>query len=99
MATKREAKVTILCEWCGDVRECCRSDTKTCSNKCRSRLAEFIRLAGFPPDEMPGQKTAREAFNELVGFLLLAEKRRRERERAEFNRYAEKTYGRGKPTA
>ena len=74
---KRPTTTTILCEWCGDHRECTRGDVKTCGTRCRARLSFYIRSIGYPPDGIPGPITAQTAVDLEIFRLLLQEKRRR----------------------
>lgn len=90
---KRETTDTIICAWCGEYKEVTRSDVKTCGPSCRSRLHRFTMMAGFPPDEIAGDRTPQQMFDLLVGELLIREKRRREVVAAENRRAAELLYG------
>ncbi len=94
-AKRRETNVTIICEWCGEHKDVSRGDTKTCSPKCRTSLHRFVQMAGFPPDELPGERTPQQMFDLLVGMLLIREKARRDLERENNRRAAELLYGGG----
>jgi len=78
---------TIFCGWCNERFEASREDAKTCSGKCRSRLARLVALTGFPPDEPPGPRSVQSVYLELVQLLLARERTRRvvaERERQQY---------------
>ena len=79
---KRTPSQTILCDWCGERKETSRSDTKTCSGKCRQRLAFFVNWCGYPPDHIQGPITAKDAIDRELGRLLEQERRRRAAARA-----------------
>lgn len=68
----------MICDWCGEHGQTTRSDTKTCSGRCRQRLAWFIQRTGYAPDVPPGPKTAGDAFDLEVERLIRAEKARRQ---------------------
>lgn len=68
----------MLCEWCGDHGQTTRSDTKTCGGKCRQRLANFVKVAGYAPDKPPGKMTTGEAIDLEIERLFRAERARRE---------------------
>jgi hypothetical protein len=91
---KRRANTLILCEWCGETRECTRADTKTCGDRCRARLSFYIARLGYPPDGLPGKVTAQTAIDREVRRLVLAEKRRRETANAERTAYLNSHDGR-----
>lgn len=69
---------TIICDWCGDQKEVSRSDAKTCSGKCRQRMAFFIRCCGYAPDGPPGPKTAQDAVDVEIIRLFRQEARQRQ---------------------
>jgi hypothetical protein len=72
---------TIRCDWCAEVKETTRVDTKTCSGKCRQRLAFFTRTCGYPPDHAPGPVTGQDAVDCEILRLFRLERDRRCRER------------------
>jgi hypothetical protein len=90
---QRECTTTIICQWCGESKEVTRGDAKTCSPACRSRLHRYTMMAGFPPNEVPGNRTAQQMFDLLIFELLLREKHRRELEAENNRRAAELLYG------
>ena len=75
--TKHEVKYTILCDWCGGIRETAREDTKTCSDKCRSRLSAFFGRFGYEPRDTPGPVTASVAAAAEIDRLISEERQRR----------------------
>lgn len=73
-----EKWTTAVCVWCAEPFEVCHQDARTCSQRCRSRLARFRKLVGFEPDEPPGNVTTQTAYQLLVKELLRLEKIRRD---------------------
>ncbi len=82
---RRERRHSIRCEWCAEVVEVSREDARTCSGRCRQRLAAFVRELGWEPDEAPGPMTASAAIGAEVFRLIVAEQRRRAGRRAYLN--------------
>lgn len=70
-------RYTILCDWCGERKKVARVDAKTCSGRCRQRLAFFVKCCGYPPDHMPGPKTAQDAIDLEIDRLFRQERQRR----------------------
>lgn len=91
---KRTPSTTILCEWCGEHRECTRGDTKTCGDRCRARLSFYVGRLGYPPDELPGKVTAQTAVDREIRRLIIQEKRRRAAAAAETAAYLASPIGR-----
>lgn len=78
---KRELKYTILCDWCGERKESSREDRKTCSGRCRQRLAAFVNTCGYAPDSAPGPVTAQHAIDLEILWLFKNESLRRQNAR------------------
>jgi hypothetical protein len=74
---KRDRKHSIRCEWCTEVVEVTREDAKTCSGRCRQRLAAFVRELGWEPDVAPGPMTASAAIDRELLRLVVEEQHRR----------------------
>jgi hypothetical protein len=70
-------RYTILCDWCGVIKNTSRYDAKTCSGKCRQRMAKFVLVCGYRPDHCPGPKTAQDAIDLEILRLLRQEAERR----------------------
>lgn len=83
----REKYTTILCEWCGEHRECSRADTKTCGPRCRARMSFYVRELGYRPDEIPGPITGQQAVDLEIFRLVTNEQRRRKAAAAEREAY------------
>jgi hypothetical protein len=78
MKKKRQPNQTITCEWCGERKEVCRADAKTCGPRCRSRLSRYTLQTGFPPIHPPGRITVQDALDLLILELFARERARRE---------------------
>jgi len=76
---RRRRQHTIRCDWCASIKETSRSDTKTCSGRCRQRLAFFIKTCGYAPETAPGEKTAQDAIDLEIVRLFREESRRRKK--------------------
>ena len=91
---KREANITILCEWCGETREVSRGDARTCGDRCRARISFYVRTLGYRPDGIVGPLTAREAIDLEVHRLIMQEQRRRKAAKDEMEAYLNSPIGR-----
>jgi len=76
---KNDRKYLIRCDWCTDDFNSSRPDTKTCSGKCRQRLAFFVKTTGYTPEYAPGPKTAQDAVDLEIVRLFRAEAARRKK--------------------
>jgi hypothetical protein len=68
---------TAWCVWCGECFDTNHTNARTCTPRCRSRLAAFRARTGFDPEECVGNVTAEQAFDALVKRLLEEEGKRR----------------------
>lgn len=75
-------ELTVKCVWCDEPFDTTREDAKTCSGKCRQRLAAFVNHLGWEPDEPPGEVTAQHAIDLVILHLIYQERTRRMREAA-----------------
>lgn len=79
---KRRTGVIIRCDWCAYHKEVSRKDAKTCSGRCRQRLAFYTRACGYPPDHPPGPMTAQDAIDLEIDRLFRQERRHRQEVKA-----------------
>lgn len=87
----RHRKVfTILCDWCGERRECSREDVRTCGDRCRKRLANYTKRLGYKPDAIVGPYTVQDAIDKEVERLIRQERERRRAVAAELAQWVKR---------
>lgn len=69
----RDKWIVRRCVWCDSKFKTSRGDSRTCTGKCRLRLATFRKNLGWEPDRPPGDMTAGAAIDLVILTLIRRE--------------------------